>query len=124
MNTVRVMEKPLRMTYTHWKGEKRTLLDGTLEVDSANVLSANYGVDSGDCKLSYSYTHKGLTTVEPSYDFARNSWDFAVSRRVYGTDVVRASYQSSNKILGVNWTRCSGVNGSFKVYVLFWIQLI
>ncbi|KAL3527084.1 hypothetical protein ACH5RR_011740 [Cinchona calisaya] len=115
MNTVRVMERPLNLTYTHWKGENRTALDGTLVIDSANKFSANYGFDSGNCKLKYSYTHDGLTTVEPSYDIGKNAWDFAVSRRVYENDVVRASYQSSSKVLGVEWTRTSSLNGSFKV---------
>ena len=65
--------------------------------------------------LKYSYTHDGLTTVEPSYDFGKNAWDFAVSRRIYGNDVVRASYRSSTKVLGLDWTRTSSLNGSFKV---------
>ena len=43
MNTVRVMERPLNLTYTHWKGENRTALDGTFLIDSANKVSACYG---------------------------------------------------------------------------------
>ncbi|CDP02823.1 unnamed protein product [Coffea canephora] len=116
MNTVRVMERPLNLTYTHWKGENRTALDGTFLIDSANKVSACYGFHSdNDCMLKYSYTHDGLTTVEPSYDFGKNAWDFAVSRRIYGNDVVRASYRSSTKVLGLDWTRTSSLNGSFKI---------
>lgn len=115
MNRVRVMERPLNLTYSHWRGENLTALDGTLMIDPANKFSFNYGFDSCNCKLKYSYTHEGLTTVEPSYDIGKNAWDFAVSRRVYGNDVVRASYESSTKVLGVEWTRNSSLNGSFKV---------
>ncbi|XP_016450375.2 outer envelope pore protein 24, chloroplastic-like [Nicotiana tabacum] len=115
MNTVRVLEKPLNFTYKHWRGDNRTTLDGTLMIDSTNNLSANYGFDSGNCKLKYSYVHRGLTTFEPSYDFAKNSWDVSVSQRVYEDDVVKASYQSSSKILGLEWSRNSSLSGGFKI---------
>ncbi|XP_009629021.1 outer envelope pore protein 24, chloroplastic-like [Nicotiana tabacum] len=115
MNTVRVLEKPLNFTYKHWRGDNRTALDGTLMIDSANKLSANYVFDSGNCKLKYSYVHRGLTTFEPSYDFAKNSWDVSVSQRVYEDDVVKASYQSSSKILGLEWSRNSSLSRGFKI---------
>ena len=63
-----------------------------LVFDSANKVSANHVLGSGNCKLKYTYVHGGLTTFEPSYDFSKNSWDFAISRRVYGDDVFRAAY--------------------------------
>lgn len=65
--------------------------------------------------MKYTYVHGGLATFEPSYDFAKNSWDFAVSRRVYGDDVFRAAYQTSSKNLGLEWSRNSKLNGSFKI---------
>ncbi|KAL3505285.1 hypothetical protein ACH5RR_035126 [Cinchona calisaya] len=115
MNTIRVSEKPLNLTYIHSRGDNRTILDGTLVFDSANKVSANHVMGSGNCKLKYTYVHGGLTTFEPSYDFAKNSWDFAVSRRVYGDDVFRAAYQTSSKNLGLEWSRNSKLNGSFKI---------
>lgn len=115
LNTVRVMERTLRMMYTHCKGKNQTALDGMLEIDSSNKLCANYGFESRNCKLKYSYTHKGLTTIEPTYDFSTNSWDFALSQKVYANDVVRASYNSSSKILGLDWMRNSDLNGAFKI---------
>ncbi|KAJ8567505.1 hypothetical protein K7X08_019713 [Anisodus acutangulus] len=115
MNSVRVMEKPLNFIYTHWRGDNRTVVDGTLAIDSANKLSANYGVDSGNCKLGYSYVHKGLTTFEPSYDFAKNSWDVAVSQRVYEDNVVKTSYQSSSRVLGLEWSKNPSSSGGFKI---------
>lgn len=115
MNTVRVGERPLNLTYSHSRGDNRTVLDGTFVLDSANKFSANYALDSGNCKLKYSYVHKGLTTIEPTYDVAKNTWDFAVSRRVYGDDILRASYQTSSKVLGVEWARNPKHNAGFKV---------
>lgn len=115
MNTVRVLESPLHLTYTHWKEENLTALDGTLEIDPANKVSAAYGLDSGNFKLKYSFTHGGLTTVEPSYDFGKNAWDFAVSRKIAGNDVVSARYQSYRKVLGLDWKRNTSSSGSFKV---------
>uniref|UniRef100_A0A5B7ANW2 Uncharacterized protein n=1 Tax=Davidia involucrata TaxID=16924 RepID=A0A5B7ANW2_DAVIN len=115
MNTIRVSDKPLNLTYIHSRGDKRTILDGTLVFDSANKVSANHVLGSGNCKLKYTYVHQGVTTFEPSYDAARNSWDFAVSRKVFGEDVFRASYQTPNKALGLEWSRNSKLNGSFKI---------
>ncbi|KAH0697280.1 hypothetical protein KY290_015143 [Solanum tuberosum] len=115
MNNMRVMEKPLNFTYTHWRGDNRTVVDGTLAIDSSNKLSANYGFDSGNCKLGYSYVHKGLTTFEPSYDLAKNSWDVSLSQRVDEDNVVKASYQSASKVLGLEWCKNPSSSGGFKV---------
>lgn len=115
MNNMRVMEKPLNFTYTHWRGDNRTVVDGTLAIDSSNKLSANYGFDSGNCKLGYSYVHKGLTTFEPSYDLAKNSWDVSLSQRVDEDNVVKASYQSASKVLGLEWCKNPSSSGGFKI---------
>ncbi|XP_010254902.1 PREDICTED: outer envelope pore protein 24A, chloroplastic-like [Nelumbo nucifera] len=115
MNTIRVAEKPLNLTYIHGRGDNRTVLDGTLVLDSANKVSANYVFGSGNCKLKYAYVHGGVRTFEPCYDLTKNSWDFAVSQRVYGEDVFRASYQTSSKLLGLEWSRDSKLNGTFKI---------
>ncbi|CAK9178534.1 unnamed protein product [Ilex paraguariensis] len=113
-NTIKVSEKPLNLTYSHSIGDNRTILDGTLVIDSANKVSANHVLDSGNCKLKYTYVHGGLMTFEQSYELAKNSWDFAVSRKVYGDDVLRTTYQTSSKVLGLEWSRNSTINGSFK----------
>ncbi|PON40473.1 Outer envelope pore protein 24A [Parasponia andersonii] len=115
MNTVRVAEKPLNLTYIHSRNDNRTILDGSLVFDSANKVSANYLLGTGNCKLKYTYVHGGLTTFEPSYDLAKNAWDFSVSRKVYGDDVFKASYQTTSKVLGLEWSRNSKINGSFKI---------
>lgn len=115
MNSIRVSGKPLNFTYLHSLVEKSTALDGTLLLDTNHKVSANYGFDSGNCKVKYSYVHGGVMTFEPSYDFADKSWDVAVSRRINEDSVVRASYQSSTMVLGLDLKRNSFANGSFKV---------
>ncbi|KAF3662591.1 Outer envelope pore protein 24A, chloroplastic [Capsicum annuum] len=119
MNSIKVLEKPLNLNYIHFRGDNRTILDGTLVFDSANKVSANHVLGSRGCKLKYSYVHEGLTTFEPSYDTTKNSWDFAVSHKVYGNDVCRATYQTTSKNLGLEWSRSSKLNGSFKKYAVF-----
>ncbi|KAJ8762274.1 hypothetical protein K2173_007431 [Erythroxylum novogranatense] len=115
MNSVRVANKPLNLTYIHHRGDNRTILDGNLVFDSANKVSANCVLGTGNCKLKYTYVHQGLTTFEPCYDLAKNYWDFAVSHKVYGDDVLRGTYQTSSKALGLEWSRNSKFNGSFKI---------
>ncbi|KAK9265711.1 hypothetical protein L1049_025305 [Liquidambar formosana] len=115
MNTVKVLEKQLNLTYSHLRGENQTVLDGTLVLDPANKVSANYALDSGNGKLKYSFVHRGVRTFEPGYDFAKNSWDFAISQRVFDDDVFRASYQTSSQLLGLEWSRMSKFNGAFKI---------
>ncbi|KAI3922320.1 hypothetical protein MKX01_006009 [Papaver californicum] len=114
MNTVRVMEIPLSLTYVHGQGDNRTMLDGTLVFDNANKVSANYMFGSGNCKLKYSYVHGGVRTFEPCYDVSKNTWDFPMSQKVYGDDVFKATYQTSSKNLGLEWSRNSKINGTFK----------
>ncbi|KAG5535824.1 hypothetical protein RHGRI_023553 [Rhododendron griersonianum] len=115
MNTVRVLDKPLNLTYTHEKGVNQTALNGTLVLDPANKLSANYGFDSGNCRLKYTYMHGAKTTFEPSYDFAQNSWDFTVLQKLSDDDILRASYETSSKVLGLDWSRNSMLNGTLKI---------
>ncbi|KAK4722895.1 hypothetical protein R3W88_013128 [Solanum pinnatisectum] len=115
MNSIKVLEKPLNLNYIHFHGDKRTILDGTLVVDSANKVSANHVMGSGSCKLKYTYVHGGITTFEPIYDTAKNAWDFMVSRKLYGDDVFRATYQTTSRNLGLEWSRSSKLNGSFKI---------
>ncbi|KAA8547335.1 hypothetical protein F0562_003801 [Nyssa sinensis] len=115
MNTTRVLDKPLNLTYTHWMGENLTAVDGILVLDSANKLSVAYAFDSGNCKLKYCYVHRGLTAFEPCYDFAKKSWHFVVSQRIRDDDVLKASYQTSSKVLGLEWTSNSKLNEAFKI---------
>ncbi|KFK31765.1 hypothetical protein AALP_AA6G156300 [Arabis alpina] len=115
MNRVMIAEKPLSLTYIHSRLDNRTIVDASLAIDPANKLSANHMVGTKNCKLKYTYVHGGMATFEPSYDLAKDTWDFAVSRRFYGDDVVKATYQTSSKLLGMEWSRSSKSTGSFKV---------
>ncbi|KAG9440948.1 hypothetical protein H6P81_021113 [Aristolochia fimbriata] len=119
MNTVKVADKPLNLTYVHAIGDNRTTIDGALVLDPANKVSANYAFGSGNCKVKYTYVQGARRTFEPCYDFSKNAWDFAFSQRVFDDDVVKASYQTSTKILGLDWTRSSKNAGSFKISVSF-----
>ncbi|AEE32090.1 unnamed protein product [Arabidopsis thaliana] len=69
MNTIRIAEKPLNLTYIHMRGDNRTIVDGSFVIDPANKLSANY----------------------------------------------MATYQTSSKMLGLEWSNNSKSTGSFKV---------
>ncbi|KAH7665461.1 hypothetical protein IHE45_13G035200 [Dioscorea alata] len=117
MNTVRVMEKPISLTYTHARGDNRTALDGSMTFDPANKVSVNYVFGSGNCRVKYAYAHGELrrTVFEQCYDFSKSAWDFAVSRKFEDGDSVKATYQTSAKLLGVEWNRDSKINGSFKI---------
>ncbi|CAN4122819.1 unnamed protein product [Withania somnifera] len=115
MNSIRVLEKPLNLNYIHCHGDNRTILDGILVFDSTNKVSANHMMGSGSCKLKYTYVHGGITTFEPVFDTEKNAWDFMVSRKVYGDDVFRATYQTTTRNLGLEWSRSSKLNGSFKI---------
>ncbi|XP_038991472.1 outer envelope pore protein 24B, chloroplastic-like [Hibiscus syriacus] len=80
MNTVRVAKLPLKLTYIHSRGDNRTVFDGALMLDSANKVSGNYTLGTGNCKLKYSYLRDEVITFEQCYDWGKNIWDFAVSR--------------------------------------------
>ncbi|OMO80867.1 Regulator of chromosome condensation, RCC1 [Corchorus capsularis] len=108
MNTFKVEGKQVNWTYAHARNENRTVLDGTLFLDTANKLSASHELGSVNCKLKYSYVHRGLTTFEPCYDLANKSWDLAVSRRVLGGNLIKANYETSSRVLGLEWS-CSSL---------------
>ncbi|XVE84919.1 hypothetical protein DITRI_Ditri17bG0050300 [Diplodiscus trichospermus] len=121
MNSFKVEGKQVNWTYTHARNENRTILDGSLLLNTANKLSASHELGSVNCKLKYTYVHKGLTTFEPCYDLAKKSWDIAVSRRVLGCDLIKANYETSSQLLGVEWSCSSLVNedGRIKVSAAF-----
>lgn len=117
MNSVCLAEKLVSLTYRHAWRENRTALDCSVEFDPANKLAVNYALPTG-CKVKYVYAHGEMprrTVLEPSYDLSKNAWDFAVSRKFDGGDSLKATYLTSTKILGVEWSRDSKINGSFKV---------
>ncbi|WCJ21784.1 Outer envelope pore protein 24 chloroplastic [Euphorbia peplus] len=122
MNKVNVMEKQFNWTYSHSRKDNRTVLDGTLVLDHANRVSATYKLGSRNCKLKYSYLHRGITAVEPGYDFERNSWDLGVSHRFNG-DVIRVSYENLSKNLGVEWSCKSLLNQDGGIKILASLNL-
>lgn len=121
MNSFRVREKQMNLTYTHALGDNRTAVDGAVVFDPANKVSGSYTFGSGNCKVKYAYAHgnERRTLIEPSYDFSKYAWDFGVTRKLESGDSLRAVYQSSSKALGVEWNRDSKVTGSFKITATF-----
>ncbi|KAJ6811934.1 outer envelope pore protein 24, chloroplastic-like [Iris pallida] len=121
MNTVRLLDKPLNLTYIHAHGDNRTALDGSLAFDPANKVGVSYAFGSGNCKVKYVYAHGEMrrTVFEPCYDVSKNVWDFALSKKFEGGDSIKATYQASAKTLGLEWNRDSKVNGCFKISTSF-----
>lgn len=117
------MKKPVHLRYSHARAHNYTALEGKLELNSDNAVSSRYDFGSGDSKIKYTYSHKGLTTVEPGYNFGSKAWKLAVSQKFNAGDVVKASYKSDKKVLGVDFVKNSG-DGSFKVWIPeFWYCL-
>ncbi|KAL4332853.1 hypothetical protein GQ457_07G016910 [Hibiscus cannabinus] len=107
MDAFKVEGKQVNWMYTHMRNNRRTILDATLMFDRASKLSVSHELGSVNCKLKYSYVHKGLTTFEPCYDSEKKSWDLAVSRRILGGDLIKANYETSSQVLGVEWSNSS-----------------
>ncbi|KAK1357556.1 Outer envelope pore protein 24, chloroplastic [Heracleum sosnowskyi] len=109
-----VLKKPVQLRYLHARAPNYTSIGSKFELDSANTVSSKYDFGAGDSKIKYSYSHKGLTMVEPGYNFGTKAWKLAVSHKFNGDDVVKASYKSDQKVLGVDIVKNSG-DQSFKV---------
>ncbi|KAE8714412.1 Outer envelope pore protein 24 [Hibiscus syriacus] len=114
MNSIRVGEKPLKLTYNHDHGGHRTVMDGALVLDPANKVSASYIFGTRNVKVKYSYVHGGDSTYEPCYDLGNNVWDFSVSKRLCD-DVFKGTYQSWTRDFALEWSRNSKFNGKFKI---------
>nr|XP_010910103.1 outer envelope pore protein 24A, chloroplastic-like [Elaeis guineensis] len=106
MNSARVLDKTVSLTYTHACGDNRVGIDGMMAFDPTNKLSVSYALDLRNCKVKYVYTHGVLRrTVEPCYDLSKNSWDFVVTKKFEGGVSVKAIYQASSKNLELDWNR-------------------
>ena len=93
MSSAKLAGKPLKLTNIHAQKANMTVLDGNLAFDPSNKVSAKYSFASESGQLKYTYFHAegaGIT-FEPSYDFARNSWNFSM-QKAYGEDTLKTSY--------------------------------
>ncbi|XP_042468837.1 outer envelope pore protein 24, chloroplastic-like [Zingiber officinale] len=117
MNSFKVVEKTVNLTYTHARAANRTAIDGSLVFDPANKVSVNYAFGSGNCKVKYWYAHGELkrTVLEPCYDVSKNAWDFAMIKKFEGGDSLKATYHTTTKNLGLEWNRDSQEKGCFKI---------
>nr|XP_029117340.1 outer envelope pore protein 24B, chloroplastic-like [Elaeis guineensis] len=114
MNSVRILDKTVSLTYTYARGDNRVGIDSSVAFDLTNKVSMSYALDLANCKVKYVYTHEVLrrTVLEPYYDVSKNSWDFAVTRKFEGGDLVKATYQTSSKNLGLEWNKESRANAN------------
>ncbi|XP_078180763.1 outer envelope pore protein 24B, chloroplastic-like [Carex rostrata] len=117
MNMALVMNKPMNIMYMHSWGDNRTTIDCTTVFDPANKVSVSHSVGSRACRVKYAYAHGELrnTVFEPCYDTGKNTWDFALTRKLEGGNAVKGTYNCSSKLLGLEWSRDSKTDGTFKV---------
>ncbi|KAJ4840829.1 hypothetical protein Tsubulata_033463 [Turnera subulata] len=115
MNKVNVLNRPLNLTYEHSVRKNRAILGGTLAINPGNNVSVSYGLGGDKCELKYSYANGRGTVIEPSYCLEKKSWNVAVSQRIRDDDAVRATYEASSKVLGVEWSSNSTNRGAYKI---------
>ncbi|CAL9181951.1 unnamed protein product [Musa hybrid cultivar] len=68
MNSIRLMENTVNLTYTHAPRDNRAALDGSVALDFSNKVSVSYSFGTpGACKVKYIYAHGELrrTVLEP-----------------------------------------------------------
>ncbi|XP_038976641.1 outer envelope pore protein 24A, chloroplastic-like [Phoenix dactylifera] len=114
---MKVLGRAVDLTYTHARGENRTVVDGAVAFDARNRMAVSHALGTKEWKVGYTYAHGALrrTVAETSYDFKGNAWYFAVTRRLEGGDAVKATYGTSSQALGLEWARNSPITGTFKV---------
>lgn len=116
MTSVNVLGKPLKLTYIHPQKRNATLVEGSLVWDPRNKLTAKYSfaTEKGSLKYTFLSTPHDVT-VEPGFDFNTNAWNFSLSKKLFTGDNLKASYDSSNTVLGLEWIRDDKYFGPFKV---------
>ncbi|XP_035547603.1 outer envelope pore protein 24B, chloroplastic-like isoform X2 [Juglans regia] len=88
-------------------------------VEKPGSFSIDYDVPK---KLKYSYAHGG-TTLEPCYDFGNKSLDLAASQRFLDGNLIGASYKTSSKTLGLEWSSNSKHNKNLRFKVSALLEL-
>ncbi|KAG6484386.1 hypothetical protein ZIOFF_052901 [Zingiber officinale] len=117
MNSVRLMDKTVNLTYIHAQGSNRTTLDGSVAFNPSDKVNVSYTFgEPSACKVKYVYAHGelGRTVLEPCYDVSKNAWDFAVTRKFEEGDSLKATYHTSTNNLDLEWCRDPKDSGSFK----------
>ncbi|KAH7282401.1 hypothetical protein KP509_35G029200 [Ceratopteris richardii] len=115
MNSAKLFGKQLKLTYIHPQKANATVLESTFSFDPANKLTTKYSFLSGKGSVKYSYVHGSGVTLEPSYDFNSEAWSFAASQKFRGDNTLKASYETSKKLVNLEWIRESKETGFFKV---------
>ncbi|XP_074576081.1 outer envelope pore protein 24B, chloroplastic-like [Curcuma longa] len=117
--SVKVTGRKVSLAYSHALRERKTTVDGSVELNEENKVAVSHVVGTEDCKLKYTFARRKLTVVEPAYDFKDRAWAVAVSRKFDGGDAVRGSYEAKNRKLELEWSRTFTGKGSFKVSASF-----
>lgn len=115
MNSAKIYGRQLKLTYIHPQKANATILESTLAFDPANKLTGKYSFHSGKGSLKYSFVHSSGVTLEPAYDFQSEAWSFAASQKFAGENTLKASYETSKKVVGLEWIRESKETGYFKI---------
>ncbi|KAL3676958.1 hypothetical protein R1sor_026906 [Riccia sorocarpa] len=116
MTSVNVLGKPIRLTYIHPQKRNATLVEGSLIWDPRNKVTAKYSFATEKGSLKYTYLSSPHdVTIEPGFDFNTNAWNFSVSKKLPIGDNVKATFDSSNSALGLEWVRDDKYFGPFKI---------
>lgn len=117
MDSVKVTGRKVNLAYSHALRERKTTVDGSVELNAENKVAVSHVLGTEDCKLKYTFARGKLPVVEPAYDLKERAWAVAVSRKFDGGDAVRGRYESKNRKLEMEWSRTFRDKGSFKVYL-------
>ncbi|CAM6123461.1 unnamed protein product [Calypogeia fissa] len=111
-----VMGKPLKLTYIHPQKRNATLVEGQFVWDPRNKVTAKYNFATKSGSLKYSYHNEPWkVTVEPGYDFNTDAWHFSLGKKLPWGDNLKAQYDTSSTVLGLEWVRDDKYFGSFKI---------
>lgn len=119
MDSVKVTGRKVNLVYSHALRERKTTVDGSVELNAENKVAVSHVLGTEDCKLKYTFARGKLPVVEPAYDLKERAWAVAVSRKFDGGDAVRGRYESKNRKLEMEWSRTFRDKGSFKISASF-----
>ncbi|XP_038978632.1 outer envelope pore protein 24, chloroplastic-like [Phoenix dactylifera] len=117
MNSVKVLEKAVDLTYTHARKENRTAVEGAVALDASNKIAVSNVLGTEEWKVRYTYAHGALrrTVIEPCYDVKANAWDVAVTRKFERGNAVKATFRTSSRSVDLEWTGDIPLNTTIKI---------
>lgn len=115
MDSVKVTGRKVSLAYSHALRERKTTVDGSVELNAENKVAVSHVLDTEDFNLRYTFARCKWPVVEPTYALKDKAWAVAVSRKFDGGDAVRGTYEAKNRKLEMEWSRSFMYKGSFKV---------